>query len=116
EVMPSPTKVNDDLGEWFEARVTADVDLNGVGITRIAGRTPDILASTDCLRVRAGSTVVFARSADPLRNGGIPAAAIAGTFRFNLVAGSAAAPGDVALVAGTTVIDAVTWTRSTTGA
>lgn len=117
EVMPSPTRVHDDAGEWFEARVMKDVDLNGVGVSRIAGRTPDVVTQPDCVHVRAGSLVVFARSADPGRNGGIPASApIAGTFSFNLVAGSASSPGDVAIVAGTTVVDAVTWTRSTPGA
>ena len=112
EVMPSPARVADAAGEWFEARVTSDVDLNGVGLGRIGSRTTDVISSADCLRVRAGSHVVFARSRDPAVNGGLPAAAIAGTFTFNLVGG----PGDVAIVAGTTVVDAVTWTRSTTGA
>jgi Lamin Tail Domain len=116
EVMPSPTRVHDDLGEWLEARAMADVDLIGVGVRRIAARTADVITGPDCVHVRAGSTVVFARSADPRLNGGVPAAVIAGTFRFNLVAGSAAAPGDVAIVAGTTIVDAVSWTRSTTGA
>jgi hypothetical protein len=115
EVMPSPTRVSDSAGEWFEARVMNDVDLNGLGVSRIGG-TPDVITGADCLRVRAGSYVVFARSANPAQNGGIAASAIAGTFRFNLVAGSAASPGDVAIVAGTTVVDTVTWTRSTTGA
>lgn len=116
EVMPSPTRVPDSAGEWFEARVVHDVDLNGVGIGRIASRTPDVITATDCRRVRAGSYVVFARSADPAVNGGIAASVIAGTFKFNLVGGSASAPGDLAITAGTTVVDAVTWTRSTTGA
>jgi hypothetical protein len=115
EVMPSPTRVPDSAGEWFEARVMADVDLNGVGASRIGGAT-DVVTSPDCVHVRAGSYVVFARSADPAVNGGLPASAIAGTFRFNLIAGSPASPGDIAIVAGTTVVDAVTWTRSTTGA
>ena len=116
EVMPSPTRVNDDLGEWLEVRAMSDVDLIGVGVRRIASRTADVIAGPDCVHVRAGSTVVFARSADPQQNGGVPAAAIVGTFRFNLVGGSAASPGDVAIVAGTTLVDAVTWTHSTTGA
>ncbi len=115
EVMASPAKVSDAAGEWLEARVMTDVDLVGVGVSRIAG-TPDVIAGPDCHPVRAGSDVVFARSADPAVNGGLPAAAIAGTFRFNLITGSTSAPGDVAIVAGTTVVDAVTWTHSTSGA
>ena len=115
EVMPSPARVSDAAGEWLEARAMADVDLVGVGVSRIAS-TPDVIAGPDCHHVRAGSYVVFARSTDPAVNGGLPAAAIAGTFRFNLITGSTAAPGDVAIVAGTTVVDAVTWTHSTSGA
>jgi hypothetical protein len=115
EVMPSPAKVADATGEWFEARVVADVDLNGVGLDR-AGDTarPDVISSPDCVRVTAGSYVVFARSSDPAANGGLPSAALAGAFKFALVPGTAA-PGDAAIVAGTTVIDAVRWTRSSTG-
>jgi len=113
EVMPSPTKVADSAGEWFEARAMADVDLNGVGVRRIAGGAVDLEAAAECRRVAAGSTVVFARSATA--NGGLPGA-IAGGFSFNLIAGAPGAPGDVALVVGTTIIDAVTWTRSTEGA
>ena len=116
EVMASPARVSDAAGEWLEARAMTDVDLVGVGVRRIAGPAPDVIAGPDCHRVRAGSYVVFARSADPAVNGGLPAAAIAGTFRFNLITGAAAAPGDVAIVAGTTVVDAVTWTHSTSGA
>jgi hypothetical protein len=115
EVMASPTRVTDAAGEWLEAQVMADVDLVGVGVSRIAGAA-DVVAGPDCHHVRAGSYVVFARSADPAVNGGLPAAAIAGTFRFNLITGSAASPGGVAIVAGTTVVDAVTWTHSTSGA
>ncbi len=115
EVMASPARVSDAAGEWLEARVMTDVDLVGVGVGRIAG-TPDVIAGPDCHRVRAGSYVVFARSADPAVNGGLPAAAIAGTFRFNLITGSTTAPGDVEIVAGTSVVDAVTWTHSTSGA
>ena len=115
EVMASPARVTDAVGEWLEARVMADVDLVGVGVSRVAG-TPDVIAGPDCHHVRAGSHVVFARSADPAANGGLPAAVIAGTFKFNLITGSTAAPGDAAIVAGTTVVDAVTWTHSTSGA
>ncbi|TMQ22963.1 MAG: lamin tail domain-containing protein [Deltaproteobacteria bacterium] len=115
EVMPSPTRVADSAGEWLEVRVMTDVDLNGVGVGRIGG-TPDAITAASCVHVRAGSYVVFARSADPAQNGGIPAAAIAGTFHFNLIGGAPASPGDVAIVAGATVVDAVTWTRSTAGA
>jgi Lamin Tail Domain len=117
EVMPSPAKASDANGEWFEARVRNDVDLNGVGLDRMGDNNikPDVITATDCVHVTAGSYVVFARSSVPAMNGGIPAAVIAGTFKFSLIAGSPTVPGDVAILAGTTVVDAVSWTRSTTG-
>jgi hypothetical protein len=117
EIMPSPKAVPDATGEWFEALAVHDVDLNGVGLDRVHDTAaPDVIDGAECLRVRAGSYVVFARSTDAAVNGMLPAAAVAGTFKFSLVAGTTAAPGDVAIVAGDTVIDAVTWTRSTQGA
>ncbi len=117
EVMPSPNKAGDATGEWFEAKVMTDVDLNGVGLDRTRDNTikPDVITSTDCIHVRAGSYLVFAKSADPAANGGIAGASIFGTFKFAMIAGTPAGPGDVAILAGTTVVDAVTWTRSTTG-
>ena len=116
EVMPSPSKVSDPLGEWFEAQVLRDVDLNGVGLDRAGDAAPpDVIGDAACLPARAGTSVVFARSTDPAHDGGLPAEAIRGTFKFSLIAGTTAAPGDVAIVVGDTVIDAVRWTRSTTG-
>lgn len=116
EVMPSPEVAGDDTGEWFEARVMSDVDLNGVGLDRVGDtRRPDIVTSTGCIHVTAGSHIVFARSTAPGSNGGIATASIAGTFGFTMVPGSATAPGDVAILAGTTVVDAVRWTRAAGG-
>lgn len=116
EVMPSPMRAADASGEWFEARVMADVDLNGVGLDRAGDNNvkPDVITGTPCVRVTAGSYVVFARSTDAALNGGLPATAIAGLFKFAIVPGTTT-PGDVAIVAGSTVIDAVRWTRSTGG-
>lgn len=111
EIMPSPSAVADAAGEWFEARAMKDLDLNGVGLDRAGDTTakPDLIEAAACLRVPAGAHVVFARSGDPARNGGLIAA---GTFRFALVAGSAAAPGDVRILSGAAIVDAVTWTSS----
>ena len=117
EVMPSPAKVSDTTGEWFEAKVMKDVDLNGVALDRAGDSSgADTVTSADCIHVVAGDTVVFAKSTDMVMNGGLPAAAIKGTFGFAMVAGSAASPGDVQILAGTTVIDAITWTKSGNGA
>ena len=116
EVMASPAKVGDTTGEWFEVKAMADVDLNGVGLDRAGDNLqPDILASPACLRVTAGSYAVFARSAVAVDNGELPATALAGTVMFSLVPGTAA-PGDLAILAGSTVVDAVTWTHATDGA
>jgi hypothetical protein len=112
EVMPSPAKVSDATGEWFEALALADVDLNGIGLDRAGDAArPDLVTSPDCLHVTAGAYVVFARSKDIATSGGLPADAFAGSFKFPLVGG----PGDVAILAGDTVIDAVRWTTSPTG-
>jgi hypothetical protein len=116
EIMPSPAKVADAVGEWFEAVATQDVDLNGVGLDRAADAAmPNVITSTDCLHVTAGTYVVFAKATDPSTNGGLPIGQVVGTFTFSLVGGTTASPGDVRLVAGATVIDSVTWTSSRNG-
>ena len=116
EVMPSPERVGDTVGEWFEARAESDVDLNGVGLERAGDSAgPDVITAADCVHLTAGSYAVFVRSDVAADNGGIPAAVIAARFKFAMVAGAPAAPGDVAIVAGSTVVDAVTWTKSSAG-
>jgi hypothetical protein len=112
EVMPSPMAVSDTAGEWFEVKALASVDLNGLGLDR-AGDTSaaSVINSPSCVHVEAGEYVVFAKSLDSAMNGGVTGAVA--TFGFSMVAGSMASPGDVQIVAGTTVIDAMTWTAST---
>lgn len=116
EVMPNPNAVGDTAGEWFEAQATAAFDLNGVGLDR-AGDTanPSVIESPDCIAVNAGDYVVFAKNLDPAMNGGLPEAAVKGRFTFSLITGSTTTPGDVQLVYGDTVIDAMTYVRSATG-
>ena len=113
EVMPNPGAVSDTEGEWFEILAINGFDLNGVGLDR-AGDTsnPNVIASPDCIHVNAGSYAVLAKNADPGMNGGVPAASIRGTFSFALIDGSAATPGDVRVMVGTNVIDAITWTST----
>jgi hypothetical protein len=111
EVMPSPSQVDDTVGEWFEARVLHDVDLNGVGLDRAGDSSkPDVITASDCIHVIAGQDIVFAKSNDVAVNGGIPADEIVGTFKFSIVGGSAS-PGDVQILSGGAVVDAITWTR-----
>ncbi len=112
EVMPSPSG-DDTLQEWFEVEVTRDVDLNQVALDRAGdAAVPIVMQSVNCLRATTGSRLVFARSADPLLNGGLPA--VAHTFSFSLVTGSTLAPGDVRLLLDSAVLDAITWTSSAT--
>ena len=115
EVMPNPAAVSDTVGEWFEVLATNDIDLNGVGLDR-AGDTsnPNIITSPQCIHLRAGQYGIFAKNTDMTMNGGLPAPILA-TFNFSLVDGTAAAPGDVRLMAGMNVIDAVTWTSTRSG-
>jgi hypothetical protein len=115
EIMASPAHTADATGEWFEARAVRDVDLNGVGLDRVHDASkPTVITGDACVRVAAGDFAVFARAADPAVNGGLDR--VTATFGFSLVAGSAGAPGDLAIVAGDTLIDAVTWTAAPTGA
>lgn len=117
EVMPNPAAVSDTDGEWFEVHAVNAVDLNGMGLDRAGDSSnPTVLASADCLHVPAGGYAIFAKNADMGMNGGLPAASILGTFSFALVDGSVATPGDVRILMGTTVLDAITWTSTRSGA
>lgn len=117
EIMPGPNVADDAKGEWFEAMATGSFDLNGIGLDRLGGpmMAADIVSSADCLHVEPGDYVVFARNALPEENGGLPSARVKGTFKFSMVAGSAASLGDIAISYGTTVIDAVSWSASRSG-
>ncbi len=116
EVMPSPAKVSDTVGEWFEVRVMKDVDLNNLALDRAGDAAPpNVIRAYDCMRVTAGTTLVFAKNTMPAMNGGIATNLIYGTFTFSLISGTPVAPGDIQLLWGTTVIDAVTWTNAASG-
>jgi hypothetical protein len=114
EVMPSPGMVSDTAGEWFEAMASGSFDLNGLGLDRAGDSSnPNVISSAMCIHVNDGDYVVFAKSLDSAMNGGITGAV--GSFGFSMVAGSMTSPGDVQIVAGGTVVDAISWTRSTSG-
>jgi hypothetical protein len=115
EVMPNPAAVADNVGEWFEARALAEFDLNNLALDRAGDAiAPEPIVAFECLAVTAGQTLVFARNADPAVNGGIPPP-IAHTFGFTLIDGTPVTPGDVRVLAGATVIDAITWTSTRSG-
>ncbi len=109
EWMANPAAVGDAQGEWFEVFVGANVDLNGLELID-NGNVGNPLASADCLAVTTGSRVVFAKSLDPLVNGGLPAADF--TFPFSL--GNAA--DSVGVGVGGVSIDEVAWTSVANGA
>lgn len=111
EVMPNPAAVSDTDGEWFEIYAMNGFDLNGVGLDR-AGDTskPNILESSDCIHLAAGSYAIFAKQADPGLNGGLPSGALLGTFSFALVDN-----GDVRVMVGEEVIDSIQWPSTRSG-
>jgi len=82
ELMADPVLVADAQGEWFELRVNRDLDLNGLLGGR-DGLTDVLVPEGECVRVAAGARVLFARNADPVQNGGLPA--VTGLFTFNLL-------------------------------
>jgi hypothetical protein len=71
EVMGSPGRASDSVGEWFEVLARAQVDLNELTVQNGAGST-DTLQSTTCLPVAEGEYALLARSADGFVNGDLP--------------------------------------------
>ncbi len=110
EIMPKPSANSATTAQWFEVLAKKDLDLNGVGLDRANDTaSPTVISSTSCIHMAAGSYGVFARSADMAANGNLTPLA---TFAFSI---NPSATPDVQLVYGATVIDAVSWTTSTTG-
>lgn len=104
ELMPSPAGTDSER-EWLEVQNVgpAAIDLNGLGLDRLEDSAPPaLLVAAACLRVAAGARAVLARSADPARNGGLPAPAAV----YPLAMASA---GALQLVRGDELLDAVTW-------
>jgi hypothetical protein len=76
------------MGEWFEVRATAAVDLNGLqGGGANLGTTPLIPAGGDCVRVAAGGLAVFARTTG-VTNGLPSTVTPVATFGFGLTNGA----------------------------
>lgn len=78
EYMANPDAVGDALGEWFEVKVKADVDIGGLQLGRAEAATGagDVLLTLSpqrCLPVTTGSHLLFARDLDSAVNGGLPA-------------------------------------------
>lgn len=109
EFMANPAAAGDTTGEWFEVQVNRDIDLNGLQLGKAAGQWDTQLAALECLPVKAGTHLVFARSADSQLNGGLPR--VDGVFGFAL----ANSGGGLAIGYGTTLLDAVTYSSSRAG-
>jgi hypothetical protein len=109
EVMPNPEAVSDANGEWFEVHAPgAAVDLNGLLVGTAEDRGKAVGASETCLTVPAGGYAVLSRKLEPGENGGILALT---TFSQNLTN----AGGSIALRAGDTVLDVLTYGSSSAG-
>ena len=109
EFMPKPGAVSATLGQWIEIHALAAVDLNGVGIDRANDTAgADVIDSPSCVPMAAGSYALLARSPDMTMNGGLTTV---GTFDFSINPTSNA---DLQLVYNGAVLDAITWTTSTT--
>lgn len=110
EWMANAGAVPDTNGEWLEVLVTADVDINGLQLANDPGLADLVLPDDgDCIPIEAGRRLVFARSADPALNGGLPD--VFGVFEFSL----ANSGGGIFVGRGGDLLDAVTWQTSTHG-
>ncbi len=110
EFMPNPQAVGDTEGEWFEVFFANNVDLNGLQMGKVAGTVDNMVASRDCIPVSAGSFLVFAKSDDPLVNGGLPEVAWTVGFALSNTADS------LFVGYGGQVLDALSYSGSGTGA
>lgn len=108
EFMPNPEAVADTTGEWFEVFVGRDLDINGLRIGRALDALEQV-ASLACVRAVAGSYLIFARSSDPVANGGLPR--VDWTFRFTMANTS----GQIHLTYADQVLDSVSYTSSYAG-
>jgi hypothetical protein len=113
EVMADPDLVDDALGEWLEVFVARDLDLNGLAIGKHGEEPLDIVGSTGCVRVAAGTHVLFAASDDAARNGGLPARDFPLTLALSNDEGSTVP--SVELRWGEVSLDVVTWRASEPG-
>jgi hypothetical protein len=113
EVMADPEGADGDQ-EWFEVYVATAIDLNGV-TAGLSGGSPKLsVDDPECVPVPAGSFLLFAGSADPALNGGLPE--VDQVFNFTLKNDqTSTGPGSLFVGLGEEVFDAVTWTASDAG-
>jgi len=109
EIMPDPAAVGDTVGEYFEVRANANVDLNGLEMGRTAPTVDNTFTSNDCVPLASGSYAVFARSTVSANNGMIPG--VVGETGFAL----SNDPGSMFIGIDGGVLDSHSWTMSPTG-
>lgn len=71
EVMPDPIGIPDASGEWFEVTSGASLDLRGLVVEGSNGAFFEVTAD-EPVWIDPGQYLVFARSSDPVANGGLP--------------------------------------------
>ena len=108
EWMANPSAVGNREGEWVEVRFDAAVDLNGLVSSDLTSTTTTI-EDDECLRVRAGAHVVFARNTNPDENGGIEGVAAELSVSLNN------SDETITLSVDDQVLDSVTYERSKVG-
>jgi len=111
EFMANPDAVDDAAGEWFEVYVGRDLDLNGLELGRmVADGVALTIPEGECLRVTAGSHVLFARESNAAINGGLPA--VDAVFDFSLNNTNKG----LFVGYGGAVLDAITYSSTSAGA
>ncbi|MBX5480247.1 MAG: lamin tail domain-containing protein [Myxococcaceae bacterium] len=109
EFMANPEAVSDDQGEWVELYAPSrTVDLNG--LTLHSGSNRMTLNAEGCLTIGVGTYGVLARNNNPDTNGGLDN--VLATISPTL----ANSNGTLAIYAGETLIDEVSWTSTVAGA
>jgi hypothetical protein len=109
EFMANPAAVDDSAGEWVEVYFAEAADLNGLQIGDAANPTANTITHANCLRVPAGTYVVFAANTDPAQNGGLPAAAHDISFSLNNTNET------ITVGVGGVVLDTITYASCTAG-
>jgi hypothetical protein len=113
EVMPDPAG-EEDTREWFEVENTGSsaFDLVGLALARPEDtKPPDVIAGPTCRSVAPADFALFARSAEPAANSGLPA--VDATFGFSLINSDGSAE---VLAADGSVLALVAWKTSPAGA
>ncbi|MBK7863695.1 MAG: lamin tail domain-containing protein [Archangiaceae bacterium] len=110
EFMADPRGTDDTTGEYIELLANASFDLNGLVLANEStGMSP--VSSQTCLPVNAGQFALFARTMDPILNGGLPTPVA--TFGFTLTNSGVRS---VVVRSGTDTLDSFGYGTTTSGA